>query len=278
MTRTLLIGASGTVGSALAPLLAARGHEVIAATSRAPTAPGQVRVDLATGAGLSDAFGPAQQAFIFSPPGFARQDEILLPQIEAARAHGLRKVVLMSAMGANADEASPLRRAERALERSGLAWNIIRPNWFMQNFNSFWLQGIRERGLIALPVGDARTSFIDARDIAAVAAELLTRGDLDNRDFDLTGPAALSHGEVAAILSRETGRTIRFQDIAPEAMLAGLLEAGLPRDYAAFLVAILGFLKAGYNERTTDAVAAITGRAPGGFEQYARDCRAAWTA
>jgi uncharacterized protein YbjT (DUF2867 family) len=251
---------------------------VLAATSRAPTAPNQVQVDLASGAGLADAFGQAQQAFIFSPPGFARQDEVLLPQIEAARTRGLRKVVLMSAMGANADEALPLRRAERALEQSGLAYNIIRPNWFMQNFNSFWLHGIREQGVIALPVGASKTSFIDARDIAAVAAELLTRGDLDNRDFDLTGPAALSHDEVAAILARETGRAIRFQDITPEAMLAGLLDAGVPRDYAAFLVTILGFVKAGYAERTTDAVTAITGRAPGGFETYAQDYRSAWTA
>jgi uncharacterized protein YbjT (DUF2867 family) len=82
---------------------------------------------------------------------------------------------------------APLRKAERHLEASGLAYNVIRPNWFMQNFNTFWLHGIQTAGQIFLPVGQAKGSFIDARDIAAVAAVLLTSDAFDNRDFDLTG-------------------------------------------------------------------------------------------
>ncbi len=84
-----------------------------------------------------------------------------------------------------------------------------------------------------MPVGQAKGSFIDTRDIAAVAAELLSSDTYDGRDFDLTGLEALDH-EVAAILSKETGRDIRFQDITPEAMLEGLLGADLPRPYAEF--------------------------------------------
>ncbi|MBI5719207.1 MAG: NAD(P)H-binding protein [Burkholderiales bacterium] len=276
MSKTLVIGASGTVGSELARLLAARGHEVVRSTHRAPTQPGQVQVDLATRQGLAAAFEGVTRAFLLSPPGHAQQDALLVPLIEEARERGLAKVVLLSAMGANADEAAPLRKAELALERSGLAWNVIRPNWFMQNFNTFWLHGLREQGAIFLPVGRAKGSFVDARDIAAVAAELLSRSDLDGRDFDLTGAEAFDHHEVAAILSRETGRTLGFEDITPEAMLKGLLDAQVPRPYAEFLVLILGFFKAGYAERTTDAVQAILGRAPGSFAQYAKDYRAAW--
>jgi len=276
MSKTLVVGASGTVGSELARGLAARGQGVVRATHRTPTQPDQVQVDVATRQGLDAAFRGVQSAFLLAPPGHANQDELLVPLIDAAKAHGLRKVVLMSAMGANADDNAPLRKAELALERSGLAWNVIRPNWFMQNFNTFWLHGIREQGRIALPVGRAKGSFIDARDIAATAVELLTRSDFDNRDFDLTGPAALDHDEVAAMLSRETGRAITFQDIPSAAMLDGLLTAQVPRPYAEFLVLILGFFKAGYAERTTDAVQRIVGRAPGRFEAYAKDYRASW--
>lgn len=276
MSKTLVIGASGTVGSELVRLLAARGHDVVRTTHRAPTGAGQVQVDLATRQGLAAAFEGVDRAFLLSPPGFANQDELLVPLIDEARRRGLEKVVLMSAMGANADPAAPLRKAELALENSGLAWNVIRPNWFMQNFHTYWLQGIREHGAIFLPVGRAKGSFIDARDIAAVAAELLTRSDLDGRDFDLTGAEALDHHEVAAILSRETGRLIGFEDIAPEAMLKGLLEMQMPRAYADFLVLILGYFKAGYAERTTSAVQDILGRAPGRFAQYAKDYRASW--
>ncbi|MBL8306211.1 MAG: SDR family oxidoreductase [Rubrivivax sp.] len=276
MSRILVVGASGTVGSELSRLLAAAGHAVVKTTSRKPTSPDQVQVDLVTGAGLKAAFEGVDRAFFLAPPGHANQEALLAPLIDEAKARGLRKVVLMTAMGADADEAAPMRKAERRLEATGLPFNIIRPNWFMQNFNTFWIHGIQTAGQIFLPVGQAKGSFIDARDIAAVAAKLLTGDGLANRAFDLTGPRALDHAEVAAILTQATGKAIGFTDITPEAMLQGLLGAGLPKDYAEFLVLILGYFKAGYAERTTDAVQQITGQAPRSIEQYAQDYRSAW--
>jgi uncharacterized protein YbjT (DUF2867 family) len=273
---TLVIGASGTVGTELVRLLRERGGNVLQATSRKPTHAGQVQLDVTTGAGVAAAFAAADRAYLLAPPGHVNQDELLNPLVDAAKAHGLKKVVLMSAMGANADEAAPLRKAERHLEGSGLAWNVIRPNWFMQNFNTFWVAGIQQQGKILLPVGRAKGSFIDARDIAAVAAELLTRSDFDNCDFDLTGAQALDHDDVAAVLSQATGRTIGYEEIPPEAMRAGLIGAGLPAPYTEFLITILGYFKAGYAERTTDAVQTITGRAPRTLAAYAQDYRAAW--
>lgn len=277
MTTILVLGASGNVGSRLVQHLVDQGHTVRRGTHRSPAEPGQVQVDLASGQGLAPAFAGVDRAFLLAPPGYINQDELLRPAITAARAQGVRKLVLMSALGANADPTMPLRKAELAVEQSGLAWNIIRPNWFMQNFASFWLHDILTQGAIRLPTGAAKGSFIDTRDIAAVAASLLDRDDLDNRDFDLTGPAAYDHGEVAALLSRETGRTVRYEDITPEAMLANLLAGGVPRTFAEYLVALLGFFKAGYAERTTDAVHTILGRAPGTLAQYVREHRQLWS-
>lgn len=276
MSRILVVGASGTVGSELSRLLQAQGETVLRATSREARAADQVQVDLVSQAGLKAAFAGVDRAFLLAPPGHANQEALLAPMIDAAQAAGLKKVVLMTAMGANADENTPMRKAERRLEASGLAYNIIRPNWFMQNFNTFWIHGIQTAGQIFLPVGSARGSFIDARDIAAVAARLLTTDERKGQDFDLTGARALDHAEVATILSRSTGKAIGFTDITPEAMREGLLGAGLPKDYAEFLVTILGYFKAGCAERTTDAVQQITGQAPRSFEQYAQDYRESW--
>jgi uncharacterized protein YbjT (DUF2867 family) len=276
MPRILVLGANGTVGSELSRLLVAQGETVLKATSRAPTAPDQVQLDLRNHEGLSTAFNGVDRAFFLSPPGYTNQDVLLAPLLDEAQARGLKKVVLMSAMGANADENAPLRKAERRLEASGLAYNIIRPNWFMQNFNTFWLQGIRSAGQIFLPVGDSKGSFIDARDIAAVAARLLTSDTFANRDFDLTGSLALDHKEVAAILMQASGKPIGFTDIPPQAMLTALKEAGLPQDYAEFLLVILGYFKAGYAERTTDHVREITGQAPRTLALYASDYKASW--
>jgi uncharacterized protein YbjT (DUF2867 family) len=146
----------------------------------------------------------------------------------------------------------------------------------MQNFHTFWLHGITYANAVQLPTGTARGSFIDARDIAAVAASLLQRSDLDGQAFDLTGDEALTHDEVATLLSQELGRTIRYDDIAPEAMRGGLVAAGLPAAYAESLLVILHYFKLGYAARTTDAVARITGTAPRRFEAYVSDYRDAF--
>lgn len=271
----LIVGASGTVGTELTQLLKAAGHTVRGTTSRSPGA-GQVHLNVATGEGLAAAFEGVDRAFLLSPPGFADQYQVLSPLIQEAKRRGLKKVVLMTAMGANANEAAPLRKAELELETSGLAFNIIRPNWFMQNFNTFWIQGIKERGKIFLPAGQAKTSFIDARDIAAVAAKLLTDDKLKNRDFDLTGPEALDHDQAAALLTKASSKKIVYQEITPEAFKQGLVGAGLPNDYADFMVLIISFLREGYSAGVTTSVQDILGRAPARFETYAKDFKAAF--
>jgi uncharacterized protein YbjT (DUF2867 family) len=267
----LVVGASGTVGSELVRLLKEQGYRTRSTTSKTPAQPDQVQVNLFTGEGIKAAFEGVDRAFFLAPPGSADQYSLVAPLIQEAKRRGLKKVVLMTAMGANASDATPFRRAEIELEKSGLSYNIIRPNWFLQNFHTFWKHGIDTQNAILLPAGQAKVSFIDARDISAVAAKLLTSSEFDNRDFDLTGPQSADHAQVAAALSKVSGRKISYQEITPEQFQSGLLGAGLPKDYAQFLGAIMGFLKEGYSERATSSVKDITGRAPRSLEQYAND-------
>jgi uncharacterized protein YbjT (DUF2867 family) len=218
MTTTLVTGASGQIGSTLARLLSDQGQTVRRATSRTPSQPAEVKVNLATDEGLAAALAGVDQLFLMAPPGYANQHELLIPAIDAAKAARVRKVLLLSAMGANADDSIPLRRAELHLERSGLAWNVIRPNWFMQNFHTFWLHGIQTQGQIFLPVGERQGQLHRHRDIAAVAARLLSSDDFVNEAHDLTGSEALDHTQVAAILSKAAGRPIGYTDIPEDAM------------------------------------------------------------
>lgn len=276
MTTTLVIGATGTVGSALVPDLKARGHDVRRAT-RTPRAPGDIAFDLQTGAGLDAALQGVDRLFLLAPPGHTDQDRLLLPVIDAAVRHGIGKVVLMTAMGVDADPSAPLSRVEAHLRQSGIPAAIIRPNWFMQNFHTFWLGAIAATGEVQLPVGDAKASFIDARDIAAVAAVLLDRPDHEPEAYDLTGPEALDHATAARLISAATGRSIGFRDIDPDTMRHALHAAGLPADYSEFLLVILGYLKLGYAERTTPHVARLLGRPARDFAGYARDYAGAWS-
>ncbi|MFF3672134.1 SDR family oxidoreductase [Microtetraspora malaysiensis] len=95
--------------------------------------------------------------------------------VAEAVAAGVRRLVLLSAYGVGeADDSHPLKPAERAVRGSGVDWTILRPDRFAQNFSeSFWLAGVLA-GALTLPTGDGRTPFVDAEDIAEVAASALT--------------------------------------------------------------------------------------------------------
>ena len=277
MSTILVVGSSGTVGQQLSAQLEKEGHKVLKATSQTELKPNQVHLNVVTQAGLEKAFENVDKAFFLAPPGYTNQHELLIPLIDEAKKRGLKKVVLMTAMGADAVDEAPMRQAEKYLEKSGLAYNIIRPNWFMQNFNTFWIQGILAEQKIFLPVAQAKGSFIDARDIAATAAKLLTSTEFNNQAFVLTGSESLNHDEVAQIMTEVLGRKISFVDIKPEAMLQGLTQAGVPQNYAEFLIMILGFFKEGYSSAILDNVEKITGRKPITFRQYVQDYRHSWS-
>ena len=182
----------------------------------------------------------------------------------------------MTAMGANANEASPFRRAEVELEKSGLDFNIIRPNWFFQNFATFWVQGINEAGRILLPAGKAKVSFIDSRDIAAVAAKLIVSDAFNGEALDLTGPEAIDHAQVAQAIAKAAGRPVTYQETSSEDLKRGLLSAGAPEDYANFLVTIMGFLREGYAAPVTSNVERVTGKKARGLIDYVNDFKVVW--
>ncbi len=272
--KIFVYGGTGKVSGEVISNLTKKGVEVVA-TSRHPDkskkVPGVhwVRAEVGTTEGLNE-LAKVDRAFFISPPGYADQYSVLHPWLEKAKEVGLKKVVLMTAMGVGqAPDEAPFRKLELELIASGLKYDIVRPNWFMQNFHTFWIEGIKKDGKIYFPGGDAPVSFIDTSDIASVASTLLF-DDLSGREADLTGPRALTHQEVAAIISKASGRHIEYADVTPEQFRSGLLAAGLPADYVDFLVLIAGALKAGYSAPVFNTVKEITGQAPASFEDYAK--------
>ncbi|OKP79212.1 NAD(P)-dependent oxidoreductase [Ensifer adhaerens] len=191
------------------------------------------------------------------------------PIMAAAAARGI-KVVLMTVIGVDADDNIPYRQLELQLEKTGTPFVILRPNWFSDNFQSYWIEGIRH-GAIAVPAAEGRTSFIDTRDIAESIVAALTSEAFNGRAFNLTGPEALSYGEAAAILSRVTVKPIAYTPVDDETFVGVLVGAGVPEDYARFLASIFHPVREGWVENPTGDVKILTGHEPRSLETYAKD-------
>lgn len=127
-------------------------------------------------------------------------------------------IVLMSGMGADHNPNHFLAQAEAAVRKSGIPFTALRANWFFQNFGSMFLDAIKQ-GELALPAGEAKLSFVDVRDVAEVAVQLLLNWKQAKPNYVLTGEEALSHHEVCAIISKYLGRPVAYRSITDKEAL-----------------------------------------------------------
>ena len=269
--KILVIGATGHVGVGLVAELTAAKENVKAASRGARPLAGAeaVRFDFVDHAGYRTLFDGVDRAFVMLPAGYTNPVQYLRPVIQAAADRQV-KVVLQTALGVDADEKIPYRQVELFLMTTGVPFVILRPNWFADNFHNFWLEGIK-RGVIVVPAGDGRTSFIDVRDVASSAAAALTTNRFDGKSFNLTGPEALSYHDAAVVLSKVAGRTISYSPVDDDTFIEAAITAGLPHEYASFLASLFLPVRQGWAAGVTSDVQTLTGRAGRSFEQYATD-------
>lgn len=269
--KVLVLAANGTVGSKVVAGLVAKGEQVKAA-SRSGTAPAGaegVVFDLADPATFARAFEGVDRLFLVMPSGYLDVVRLLTPLVDLAAARKV-KVVFMTVFGADADESIPYRQVERALERSGTGYVILRPNWFTDNLGTYWIQGIRQ-GVISVPAADGKTSFIDARDIAGAAVAALTSASFDGKAFNLTGPEALSYADAARLVSEATGKTVKYVPATDEGFVALLTGAGVPAAYAEFLASIFHPVRQGWTAAVTQDVKTLTGKPPRTVAEWVRE-------
>ncbi len=268
----LVLGAGGNVGRPLVGELLAAGESVRAASRSGQAVAGATGVafDYAKPAGWVAAFEGVDRAYVMLPAGHVQARELLQPVVDALAARRV-KIVLQSVLGVDADDRIPYRQVELALERSGTPFVILRPNWFADNFHTYWKAGIEQQGRIAVPAGQGRSSFIDVRDIAASAAAALRSTRFDGQAFNLTGPEALGYAEAAALLGEVLGRPLRYEALDDARFVAELVAAGVPADYAGFLAAIFQPVREGWTAAVSDAVERLAGRPALSLRRYVQD-------
>jgi uncharacterized protein YbjT (DUF2867 family) len=279
----LVTGVTGNVGKEVINQLIGKGLPVKAAArnlTKAATADLKdteiVLFDYESSETFEPALAGVGRLFVIPPPVNPRQHELIIPLIDVAAQTGVKHIVNLSTMDAENNESLPLRIAEKYIENSGIAYTLLRPNFFMQNCNGFMRESIKAQGGIYLPANGAKTSFIDIRDIAAVAVVALTTGNHLNKVYTLTGGQALDHYEMAKILSDVTGKDIQYFPMSDEDMRGALKSIGWTDKRIEMLIDLYRSVKQGETEYVSPDVANVLGREPITFEQYARDYAESW--
>lgn len=280
MKRVLVTGSTGNLGRAVVTALKNKGINVRAA-ARNPgkhvfdTGIETVFFDYTNQATHAAALQDVAGIVLIAPPLDSEAPAKLNPVIDLAKARGVSHLILVSAMGVDAVEQAPLRIIERHLMASSVPYTILRPNFFMENFSTGFLAPMLKQGGIFLSAADGKTSFISVVDIAEVAAVAFVKSLL-SKEYNLTGPEALDHTAVAAIISKVAGKPITYQSIPEEAMLNGLRGTGMPESAVQYVGVLYSAVRAGYMAAVTQDVETVTGRKPIIFQDFAWQNVAVW--
>lgn len=268
MTKILLLGGTGKTARRIAPRLTAAGATVrTAARSGA-----DVRFDWDDPATHDAALDGVDAVYLVPPAArldFAPLVRDFLDRVEAA---GVRHVTFLSARGV---EHAPPEAAMRATEldlagRTTLTHSILRPGWFMQDFDEYFFQpAIAADGTIVAPTGGGAEAFVHADDIADVAAAtLLKPAAHSGAGYTLSGPEALTFAQVAERITAAAGRPVTHVDPPVEEWVTATVAAGMPLDYTELLGSLFDALRASANAAVSGDVQRVTGHAPRSFDDF----------
>ncbi|MDP5220560.1 ergot alkaloid biosynthesis protein [Ruegeria sp. 2205SS24-7] len=277
MANSILVtGGTGKTGSRVVGQLKAKGVSPRVGT-RSPKGENDARFDWKDPSTFDAAFKGVRAVYLIAPTDTVDSLGGMQPGLEAALAAGVQRFVLLS--GSSLEEGGPMMGAVHAWLRSNaLEWAVLRPAWFMQNFSELHHRDpIRDEAAIYTATDDGRIGFIDAGDIAACAAALLVADTVENTDYILTGPEAISYDVVAETLTNQLGRQISHNRLTIDGLAERHQGLGLPEEYARSLAAMDGAIAAGSEDRVTGNVQKLTGKVPTSIAEFVQQNLEAWT-
>jgi uncharacterized protein YbjT (DUF2867 family) len=269
----LVLGATGKTGSRVAGKLPAYGVSVRTAARAAA----DIHFDWDNPATFEGALHGVTGVYLVPPVMRTEFAGVVSGFLDQAERAGVQHVTYLSAYGM---EHAPAEVALRAVEldlmsRSSLTHSVIRPAWFMQNFSETFLKPADDE--IVVPAGTGAEAFVDAEDIASVAAATLAEpGRHAGHAYAPTGPQSLTIGEAAQIISAAAGRTIAYRDTDRDAWVDAMTRSGVPADYGEVLRTLTETIASGRGSQPNGDVLAATGAAPTGFADFAAMTAPAW--
>ena len=263
---TLVLGGTGKTGRRIAAGLDARGVPIrIGSRSAIPS------FDWNHDANWDDCLAGVEAAYINYSPDLAvpGATDAIQAFVDRAKRQGVQRLVLLSGRGEAEAQA-----CERIVQESGLEWTIVRASWFHQNFSEGAFIDMVHSGQITLPAGDVLEPFVDVDDIAEVAIVALTEAGHAGEVYEVTGPRLMTFSDIAAELSKATGREIAYLEIPHEAFVDGVRESGAPNQVVWMMDYLFATVLDGRNAYLTDGIQRALGRPPKDFADYAREVAA----
>ena len=272
----LIIGSGGNIGSPLVQALIDKGIEPTLGVRKVEKAKErwgkQVKVvhfDFEQPA----TFGPALdgQESIFFIAGHANPVPSVQSLLQEAAAAGVKRIVFSSGRTTGDVPGKPLNDVENLVRAWEGEWTILRPGWFMQNFIN-WLGGtIRAENKLFLPAGEAKTAFVDVRDIADVALTCLLEDGHHGQLYNLTSDEALSHAEVCATISQASGKSVVYVPQDRATYIQTMIGRGWTEAAANYTADLYTYVLSGKEEEISEDVAKILGGTPRRFLAFAKE-------
>src|SRR3990167_4012362 len=279
--KILVTGVTGTVGSEVIKALLKKGIKVragVRSLAKIENTPwkNQVEVvvfDYEQPEVLKNALKNITKLFFVSPPGSYTEKEIAESVLEQSRKQGLKYIVRLSGMGADKHNLfANHQAADNLLLSSKIDYTSLQPNTFMQNFYNYQT-AIKEQDKIIEPAGKGKTSFIDARDIAEVAATILTETGHENKIYELTGGESLDYYQAAKLFSDVLGRTINYKPLSEQEYIKAKEAEGIPAEYSKKFMKFYKMVESDEYAHISPIVEKILGRKPITLKQFIIDYR-----
>jgi uncharacterized protein YbjT (DUF2867 family) len=271
--RILVLGATGKTGSRVARKLTDLGISTRTAARKGA----DIRFDWNEPSMFAAALRGVSGVYLVSPVMRVDFADVVSQFLDEAEGAGVKHVTYLSAYGV---EHAPPEVALRAVEldlasRKSLSHSIVRPAWFMQNFSETFLKPVNDE--IVVPCGTGVEAFVDAEDIASVAAFTLSDPVRHSgRAYAPTGPEALTFEKAARLISTEVGRRISYRDVDRDTWIKAMTAAGVPSEYGDVLRALTETIANGHGSRPNDDVLTVTGTPPIPLEDFAARTASEW--
>ncbi|MDQ0220200.1 SDR family oxidoreductase [Peribacillus cavernae] len=280
-TKILVTGATGATGQQLVEKLSGmEGISVQAATRSIDKYKNNsnieyVRFDYNDVSTIRNALQGVDKVFLVTaavPEMFENEKRV----IEEIKNASVKQIVKLSVAGAGLGEEGITfgklhYRLEEMVKETGIAYTLLRPMSFMQNYSNFMSQAIKTQDAFYLPMGDGKVSIVDTRDIASVAVKAFTEQGHEGKTYTLTGPEPLSNYEIADILSSVLERKISYVDVSEDQARQGMGEGGMTDWSIERMLELYRINKAGHTANVSSDIEQVTGVKPTSFEQFARD-------